>query len=206
MASIVTLLDQRRRERDELIRTERYGPPPENPFKQLRVAKGLSLGDLTQYSKIDQRALSRLEAGLYTNPLPGLVQYWVARGAATEGQLLTDYEDFQYAQRKRHAWYFGPELIVDLACDIHPFRQLRSRRPSLFNGEPLPVGLIECCEALCLPLDSIQFFEKKFRMQKSVPKNLLNALNVAGYTRQQLQNFESGYVQWRENAKQVVFS
>lgn len=201
-----TALDLKRRANDNEARIRLYGPEPINPFKSLRKQKGLTLGDIEAYTGIDRRALSRVERGLYTNPLPNLINYWVRKDIATEGQLLNDYADYQDLQRARHYKYFGESLNVDSALDQHPFRQLRANRPSLATGFKLPVGLTECCEALCLPLDTIQYFEKKFRLQRSVPKNLLNALNQIGYSREEIEGFERVYVVWRDRSKQVTFS
>lgn len=168
-----------------------------NPFRSLRLKEGLTLGELATYSRIDIRALNRSEYGMYTNPLPGLVDYWVSRGGISEGTLVTEYEDYQDLIRRHNHHLFGPDLHFDSSSKIHPLRQLRAK------GD---FRLIEFCKALCLPLDTVQYFEKKWRVQKSVPKNLMNALNVAGYTRPQLSEFSDVYLKWREDRNRIIFT
>jgi transcriptional regulator with XRE-family HTH domain len=203
---VATLRAQKPYDADNRERIARFGPAPANPFKELRVKAGLSLGDVAHYSGVDRRALQRCEYGMYTNPLPNLIKYWVRLHKATEGELLNDYEEYQTKNRTRHLLLFGLDLDVDPLIPAHPFRQLRANRPSLATGERLPVGLTECCQMLCLPLDSIQFFEKKYRLQKSLPKNLFNVLNQIGYTYKQVTQFEICYKEWRERNKRVTFN
>lgn len=167
-----------------------------NPFFALRTGANLTLGSLSEYTGIDVRALRRCEKGLYTNPLPRLIDYWVNLGKATEGQLLSDYEDFQFNTRRSNLLLFGPELHFSLSSNIHPLRQLRA-------GAGL--GLTECCESLCVPLDTVQWWEKKWRHQKSVPKGLMLAINQAGYTQNQVREFSNGYHAWRDKHGTVTF-
>lgn len=191
---------------DDAKRVELYGIEPLNPFTRLRSDLGVSLNRLATICHVDRKALSRLENGTYTNPLPSMVDFWVNRGSATEGELLTDYEEFQFLQRRRHEFYLGPSLNVDLA-GMHPLRQLRFNRPSLVSNEPLPVGISEFSEALCLPLDTVQYFEKKWRQQQSVPKQIKLVFNQIGYSREAIATFEQRYKQWRElNKVSVVVS
>ena len=191
-------------DKDEDARIDLYGPIPINPFTELRINRGLSINQLQIASRVNNKALVRLERGMYVNPLPRVVSYWVDRDLVTEGELLTDYENFRYLQRRRHHFYLGASLAVDITEPLHPLRQLRSRRPSLTDGLPLPVGLMDFCEALCLPLDSIQHFEKKYATQQSVPKELKLALNQIGYTRAQISTFETHYSLWREKNIKLV--
>lgn len=183
---------------DRAKREELFGPEPVNPFNKLRTDIELSANRLAQLSHVDRKAIARLEAGTYTSPLPSMVDFWVNRGVVTEGELYADYENYQYQQRLRHEFYFGPTLEFNLDNKVHPLRQLRSTRPSLVDGTPLPVGITEFCESLCLPLDTIQYFEKKWKYQQSVPKQLKLVLNQVGYTRAQIAKFEEGYLKWRE--------
>ena len=196
------IVEVRARKLDSEARIRLYGPEPINPFFTLRDNAGLNLGDLSAYTGIDQRALRRCEHGMYTAPLPNLMQYWIKRGTATEGQMAYMYYDYQDAQRARHYRYFGDLLTgPDFDPNIHPFRSLRFLRPSMATNLPLPVGLTECCQALCLPLDTVQFFEKKYRLQQSVPKTILNVLNQIGYTRPEITEFEEAYNIFRSVSK-----
>lgn len=193
-------LAQRAIKADDDERLKRFGPSPSNPFATLRQSKNLTLSNLAAYSRVDRKALSRLEDGLYTNPLPNVVDYWVRLGHATEGQLLEGYADFQYLQRRRHHLFFGRDLIIDPYDPRHPFRQLRARRYSLVDPKiNLPVGILDAARALCVPVDTIQFFEKRWRTQQSVPKGLKAALNQCGYMTGDITIFEGQYKNWRKH-------
>jgi transcriptional regulator with XRE-family HTH domain len=185
------------RKQDEQVRSERFGLPPLNPFLKLRHAQNLTYTELARLSHIDRKALERAEHGTYSMPLPSLADYWVNQGLITHGLLSNEYSDYVDLQRARHMHYFGPTLLVNVSSDIHPFRQLRARRPSLANALPLPVGIVEVSKALCVPLDTIQFFERRIQ-QQSVPKPLKAALNQVGYSAHALRGFENDYLAWRE--------
>ncbi len=196
-------LDKRARVADNDERVALFGKRPFNIFYMLRFQQDLTLERLSVHTRVDRKALSRLEDGLYTNPLPSVVTHWVRRGLASEGELLESYADFQYAQRRRHLFFFGPHLGVDYVSREHPFRQLRARRPSLIEPyHVLPVGLLECSRAMCLPVDTIQWFEKKWRNQQSVPKTMKAAFNEMGYSLDMIGNFEAYYKLWRANQMQ----
>jgi len=168
-----------------------------NPFRSLRLSADLTLGELAAYSKVDIRALNRSEHAMYTNPLPALVDYWVRRGAISEGVLVSEYEDYQFNVRRHNRLLFGPTLEFNSASNIHPLRQLRSR-----GG----FKLVAFCKALCLPLDTVQYFEKKWRVQISVPKGLLLALNQCGYSREQISRFQDAYGLWRSSQSRITFT
>ena len=186
---------------DAQARIKQFGPTPVNPFRELRSVTKQSLVALAQVSNMDKKAIYRLELGMYTNPLPSAVRYWVeVRSLISEGELWNRYEDYQLLQRQRHRLFLGDQLnslVIDEANGLHPFRQLRQKRPSLVSGEPLPVGITDLCIALCLPLDTIQFWEKKWRNQQSVPKTVKAALSQIGYNRFQISTFEAQYKSWR---------
>lgn len=168
-----------------------------NPFRSLRLAEGLTLGELAAYSRIDIRALNRSEYAMYTNPLPGLVDFWVRRGKISEGVLVSEYEDYQISVRRHNRLLFGADLKFNPESNIHPLRQFRTR--SGFK-------LVELCKALCVPLDTVQYFEKKWRLQQTVPKGLLLALNQAGYSRKELKEFQDAYSLWRASQSRVTFT
>lgn len=184
-----------------LDRTESFGyTGVMNPFTELREAAGLTLADLAAASYIDVRALSRVENGLYSNPLPNLVDYWVKRGQANYTDLEAAYYDYVDAQRTKAHRLFGDLGAYGKGNGlVHPFREMRAA---------VPVGLTECAKLLCVPLDTLQFFEKKWRLQQSVPKPLKAALNQIGYTGDEIKSFEDSYKKWRmrQLAHGVTFS
>lgn len=190
---------------DAKKRNDLYGTKPINPFHDLRLRNNLSLIELALASNMDRKAISRLEEGMYANPLPSAVRYWVeVRSLISEGELWGMYEDYQLAQRARHPKFFGDSLVINTATAFHPFRQLRSNRPALHDSAlVLPVGITDLCSALCLPLDTIQFWEKKWRNQQTVPKSVKVVLNQTGYTRIEIAEFENQYKVWRNEHKQV---
>lgn len=189
---------------DEDARIDLYGPIPINPFTTLRADRGMNINQLAIPTRVNNKALTRLERGMYVNPLPRVVEYWVNRGVVTEGALLADYEDFRYLTRRRNEFFLGPSLHFRHDDPLHPLRQLRLCRPSLVDQIHLPVGLFDFCAALCVPLDSVQGFEKKWQTVQSVPKELKLALNQCGYTSAQISAFEASYKSWRSQHNSKV--
>ena len=177
-------------------RVTTYGEAPYNPFFELRTNAALTLGELSTYSGIDRRALQRSEDGLYTNPLPALLDYWEVKGHNPH-ELMNEYEDFQVGTRVRHERYFGP-LNFPVNGPTHPMRYFRANRPHPVDLNPAPVGLIDACRALCVPLDTVQYWEKKYSQQQSIPKVILASLNQMGYGLGELRGLKERYGYWRE--------
>lgn len=162
-----------------------------NPFQLLRTQKGWSQNECAKFIGVDVRAIARLEHGLYTAPLPSAVSFWVNLGAINVPELLTAYEDFVYATRRDNYRHFG-NLHINLSDGVHPWRNIRASK------NPLPsASLTGCAKVMCVPLDTLQFWEKKWRTQKTVPKSILLALNQMGYTQIELAKFSEAYVAWR---------
>lgn len=157
-----------------------------NPFLELREKRGFSQNECAAKIGVDVRAIARLEHGLYTSPLPTAVNYWINLGAITTPELLTAYEEFVYETRRANHRHFG-HLHVNLSSSTHPFRVLRS-----------PYTLTQAVKLMCVPLDTLQYWEKKWRTQHGVPKSILLALNQMGYTQQELAKFQFIYKEWRQ--------
>lgn len=198
-----TVKDAVRREAERAYLDKVHGPSEPCVFRTLRLNAGLSLQGLAIQTGLSKNALVRAEQGTYANPLPSLVEYWVSRltSQVTELTIVESYEDYQYAQRKRFLHYFGPNLQAgyDPLDDLHPFRQLRHSRPSHVDFLPLPVGLTEVSQDLCLPVDTLRFWEKKFRSQQSIPKQVITALLMSGYTQYEVGQFCRDYELWRSS-------
>lgn len=196
-----------REAKHEYVLNEAHGPAPINIFKQLRLGTNLSLQGLAVQTGLSKVALIRAEQGTFANPPELLMHYWVTRPKSehSELDLVQGYEDYQYYQRKRHLFYFGTDLghQYDVEDIPHIFRQLRHNRPSVADGKPLPVSLDQSCRDLCLPPDTIRFWEKRFRNQQSVPKQVVSVLLFLGYTQSDVQQFSRDYVKWRLDHKAV---
>lgn len=158
-----------------------------NPFLELRESRGWSQNECARIIGVDVRAIARLEHGLFTSPLPTVVNYWTNHSNQSLPELLTAYEDFVFNTRVSNHRVFGP-LYVDLTDGVHPFRVLRTKRH---------YGLTETVRLMCIPLDTLQYWEKKWRLQKSVPKVVLLSLNQMGYSQTELTKFSDDYVSWR---------
>lgn len=195
-----TFLERKAKQDEEHLRNSRYGPPATNPFKVLRTMAKLSREELASRVHVDYMVIKRSEEGLYTNPSPILMDYWVSYGEDYL-QIQDQYYQFIDKQRERHHLYFGPNLHVESVKSgaTHPFRYLRQNRPSIVTEQPLPVGITETSKALCVPLDSLQHFEKKWRRCASVPKALKAALLDVGYSELEIAKFENQYLEWRSN-------
>lgn len=193
-----TAVLQERWNAHENLLTNKYGPPPVCNFKHLRLQSNLSLAGLALQTGLSKNAIVRAEQGTYANPLPRLSEYYQRRFNISELEITLGYEDFQAAQRQRHYHYFGDTLIYSELDQVHPFRQLRLSKHSLAHPDVLlPVGPDAVSRALCIPVDTLRFWEKKFKSQKSVPKLVVNVLNQIGYDRSTIANFCKAYEYWR---------
>lgn len=196
-----TLREASRLQAEEAYLTKLHGPAPVCVFRDLRKSAGWSLQDLAIQCGLSTNALVRAEQGTYSNPLPSLMDFWLRKYPQfTELSLRTEYEDYQYYQRKRYFHYFGPHLTLPPSLEIqsHPFRYLRKHRPSKVDELPLPVGPDEVSRSLCIPVDTIRYWEKKFRSQQSVPKQVNAVLLKIGYTQSEVRALNEFYVQWRQ--------
>lgn len=182
-----TIKEVRRKSELERIRTTTYGPPPDNPVKQFRLLYELTLEELSSLIGISKQALIRTEQGTYDRIPPVILHYLVSLNGHNELELVSLYENYQLKSRARNRCYFGPDLAVDIYKE-HPFRQLRSK---------INVSLSEVAKDLCLPQSTLQYFERKWKLQKSVPKGLINVLRSTGYTKQTVDQFEGDYEHWR---------
>src|SRR6478735_4329964 len=102
-----------------------------NVFKDLREETGLSHVELSRKIHISKQALIRLEQGMFTEPLPTVLEYYVKYHGVSELRMRDAYEGFQHANRRKHFRYFGIDLNGDPSFsdldNLHPFRQLRLR-------------------------------------------------------------------------------
>lgn len=170
----------------ESERINLYGPPPTNIFKELREAQHLSHQALANKCYVSKLALIRLEQGCFSDPLPSVIDYYVNRGES-ELRLRDAYIEFQQATRRRYYLLFGESLDFDLSLPQHPLRQLRKG-----------INPTDLSKRLCLPQATIEHFEKKWKTQQSVPKQLCAALSELGYRQHDIEGFKRNYKAWRE--------
>lgn len=173
-------------EQEEDARLAEFGPPPVNVFKELREAQSLSHQSLAMKCYVSKLALIRLEQGCFSDPLPSVIDYYVGRGES-ELRLRDAYIEFQQETRRRHYLLFGSDLTFDLSLPLHPLRQLR-------RG----INPTDLSKRLCLPQATIEHFEKKWKTQQSVPKQLASALSELGYRQHDIEGFKRNYKAWRE--------
>lgn len=163
---------------------------PLNPFKDIRLRANLSQYEVARRSGVTKHAVLRLEQGMYADPLPTLVDYFVSNYPITQSQLLQDYEDFQVATRESNTRLLGDFDDLEIACPVgeHPLTYLRERMG--YNPTQL-------AKMLCLSQTVISYFEKRSIHQHSVPEQLINALHDADYTEQETKVLENCYETYR---------
>lgn len=177
----------------------------DNIFRSLRQASGLSHDLLAKRCGVSKRALIFLEQGLYEQPLPRVVEFWLDEGGSLLGvrnsgihiselSLVHGYEQFQEDTRNANRLLFGanfPDLSYGPGS-LHPFTNLRL----LINESGVGVA-----RRLCVPQSTLNLWERRWRTQKSVPKHFQTALLAIGYSRFEVKRFVDGYIQWREANK-----
>lgn len=159
-----------------------------NPFLELREKRGWSQSECAKLIGVDVRAIDRLEYGLYTSPLPSVLNYWFQASDRSLPEILSAYEEFVYETRRTNHRYFG-NLHINISSGVHPWRVIRASSN---------LTLTQASKLMCVPLDTMQYWEKKWRVQKIVPKSILLALNQMGYTQNELNKFQEIYASWRE--------
>lgn len=155
-------------------------------FKTLRLQHDLTLVDLGNRVGVSKQALIRLEQGTFPKPLEPVLDFWVDNYGYSYLQILDAYDGYRTVQRQSHPRLFGPLSVVTTKSAPHPFRQIRAS-----------FGLTECAKLLCVPQATLQHFEKKWRTQQSVPKELRSALHDNGYLNSELVYFCEAYNFWR---------
>lgn len=179
---------------------------PENIFKSLRLASGLSHDTLAKRMNTTKRALIWLEQGTYERPLPVALSFWLGPGQflsgiknsgirITELTLIEGYEAFKESTREQNRHYFGPSIsdVLFSAAALHPLLQLKNKARAVGNED----SSNSIAKALCLPQSTLNLWERKWRTQHSVPKTFQAALLDIGYSRGQVREFVNGYIIWR---------
>ena len=175
-----------KRQKDSLVNDA--SPAPINPFTELRNSLNLSHARLAEICFVSKQALIRLEQGTFSDPLPSVVDYYVHNHDQSELHLRDAYIAFQEATRKRYANLFGDNLSVDVTAPDHPLRQLRYRKK---------LNPTELAKMLCIPQATLDHFEKKWKTQQSVPKQLCAALFQLNYPSSAVEEFKKSYAAWR---------
>lgn len=179
---------------------------PENIFKSLRLASGLSHDALAKQMNTTKRALIWLEQGTYDRPLPVALTYWLGPGQflpgikhsgirVTELTLIEGYESFKEQTRDQNRLYFGPSIshLSYSAGAPHPFLQLKDAAGAVGNDNSSNA----LAKSLCIPQATLNLWERKWRTQHSVPKTFQSVLLAIGYTRFEVRSLITGYETWR---------
>ena len=164
-----------------------------NPFKALRLKQGISQYELARRLKISKHAVLRLEQGMYPNPLPTVVDYFVdvAKLNVSRPQLLEAYTEFQIRTREANARLLGdiPDVLTGCAVGVHPLTFLR-----LSQG----LNATELAKRLCIAQNVVHYFEKRSIHQQTVPDQLIEALHDADYSEQETDALVNAYAKYRD--------
>jgi len=164
-----------------------------NPFKDLRNQAGLSQYEVAKRANVSKHAVLRLEQGMYPDPLPTLVSYFVHNFDISKVALLQQYEAFQVKTRADSGRLLGN--IESLHAQGwtpavgHPLVWLRTTR----NLNPT-----ELAKRLCISQTVVVYFEQRSISQRSVPEQLRGALKDAGYRDHELDALAAAYRSYRE--------
>ena len=167
----------------------RFGPAPVNVFSRLRSRAGISQAELARRAQCSKLVILRTEQGTYSEPPPVVLDYWIKVHGYDKFSLLEEYLEFQQETRKRSHMYYGTYLAFVISDSEHPLRQLRSVKHLTLN---------EVSKALCIPQATLQYFERKWKTQQTVPKGLFEVLLEIGYSPNEVQRFARHYIQWRD--------
>lgn len=178
----------------ETDRTTKFGPPPDQYIKQLRESTGKSIQATADEMGITKQALIRLEQGTFEHVLPAAMEWYVTKLGVSELEVSDSYEFYQTKTRERNHRVLGDTLGTPLGLDEHPLRYLRARED---------INPTELAKALCIPQATLTYFERKPRLQKSVPKSFVAALSQNGYKNFEIQEFVQDYLLFRKYVLKV---
>lgn len=174
-----------------------HDPQYPNPFRSIRIQAQLTQALLAKKAGVSKHAVLRLEQGMFPDPLPKLLNYYVDTFNVSRLSLIKEYSQFQIRQRERAGKLLGEDLQSALflwansaAYGMHPLTYLRlSCRPVL--------NPTELAKRLCISQTVVTYFEKNPVSQKTVPVQLLQALQQAGYEDQDIYALEQAYATFR---------
>lgn len=174
-----------------------HDPNYPNPFRNIRINAQLTQALLAKRAGVSKHAVLRLEQGMFPDPLPKLLNYYVDTFNVSRTSLLREYAKFQIRQRERAGLLLGDieHKLFEWANGVddgqtHPLVYLRlSCRPVL--------NPTELAKRLCISQTVVTYFEKNAISQKTVPYQLLLALSQAGYGDDDLLALESAYATYR---------
>lgn len=171
-----------------------------NPFKQIRQDAKLSQYRLAARAGVSKHAVLRLEQGMFADPLPKLLNFFVDEFNVSRGSLLHNYRNFQTHTRQSSGLLLGPieEYLDDWInsddpkiYSLHPLVYLRSRaRP--------PLNPTQLAKSLCISQTVVTYFEKRPSNQKTVPAQLVEALYEAGYSNEDVMSLVNVYAVYRQ--------
>lgn len=166
----------------------------DNPFRALRERQGISQYELARRVGISKHAILRLEQGMYAQPLPAVVNYFLGyfpKLYSSPSRLIQEYENFQIETRQ-----YNSRLIGDIHTDLtslpvgtHPLTYLR---------ENYGLNLTEFAKKLCIAQNVVFYFEKRSIHQHTVPDQLVHALWDADYTEAETDHLAEAYAGYRE--------
>lgn len=162
-----------------------------NPFVTLRLRSGLSHVELGKAMYVSKQALIRLEQGMFEDPLPNVMEYWVQKGES-ELVLRDQYIEFQQQVRKSNGRCFGDIANAHVGSTKHPFAQCRD------NATRGPINKTEAARRMCVPQSTLQRWETNWRNQKTVPRSIQSALLEMGYFTSDVNTFNKIYFEWRK--------
>lgn len=164
-----------------------------NPFRDLRTRQGISQYELARRVGCTKHAILRLEQGMFENPLPVVVGYFLSTENVSQGSLYSGYQSFQIATREANARFLGPindERLADCPATTHPLTWLRAQqRPEM--------SLTEVAKRLCISQSVVGYFEKRSVHQHTVPEQLITALHDADYTEAETDALSDAYCAYR---------
>lgn len=157
---------------------KQYDPSnPSNPFKRIRENQKLSQAQLADKIGCTKHAILRLEQGMFTTPLPVVLEFFADNYHVPKLALLQQYEEFQIHTRATNGKLLG-EFVIDL---LHW---------NYDHGNPLDYLLkvhgynpTSFAKALCINQKVVSMFLQGTPVGKiTVPEQITSSLRDAGYS------------------------
>jgi transcriptional regulator with XRE-family HTH domain len=177
----------------------------ENPLKTLRNYRNLTQEGLANLSQVSAQFVLKNEQGFYKYPSDAIINALLAdidydfedsyqRSLGDYDSILVHYFSWQNSQRKANYGLLDPNFLNPLESynqcrHLHPFEEWR-----LHSEVPSRISI---SKAFCVHPAIITKFENQPHLTATVPNDLIDALQISGYSKDTLNTLQK----WFKNHK-----
>jgi transcriptional regulator with XRE-family HTH domain len=167
-----------------------------NPLKKIRLENRLTIDAVALRSEISRSAIIRNEQACYEQPSPNLLAHYVERYDLTTrdvNDLLYEYREFQRLTRQANYGRLSEGWLTDLTKNYAGFATAGPpENPCTTWRETSNLSKIKISTLYCIhPVITSRIEKQPFLVSNDLPKQYLDALLEAGYSRAGINSLNS---------------